>query len=106
MKLKGFGSFPPKVIFVKIEHKAALINLHNALQQYFSSIFQFSKDEKSYNPHLTIATRDLSPGNFTSAWEHFQNKEYQGSFQTDSISLLIHDGKNWNKIEDFELKEV
>jgi 2'-5' RNA ligase len=56
------------------------------------------KDDRPFHPHITIANRDMKPARFEKAWEHFSNKEFTESFDTNSIFLLkLNDGK-WNVI--------
>src|SRR5262245_3446076 len=61
IQLRGFSGFTPKVIFVHVVQNDALDNLHKDLLTHLLSreIYPFTKDERAFHPHVTIATRDL-----------------------------------------------
>ena len=48
--------------------------------------------------HITIATRDISKAAFAEAWNHFQHKMFEESFDADGLSLLKHNGAKWEII--------
>ncbi|MDZ7681592.1 MAG: 2'-5' RNA ligase family protein [Fodinibius sp.] len=64
----------------------------------------FSKRGRSNNdftPHMTVAYRDLSPDNFERAWEDFQDRSFDYSFEVNSIVLLKHDYQRWKPFYEF-----
>jgi len=96
--LRGFGSFSPKVIFVKIEENESLQNLKKKLNTYLRMNLQLlSGDYKNrgFQPHITIAFRDLRKSEYFKAWEKFKNENLDECFLSDNICLLKHDGKKW-----------
>ena len=56
-----------------------------------------------FNPHMTIANRDISKTDFAVAWKHYQDKEYKRKFMLNNISLLKHNGKNWDIHRTFDI---
>jgi 2'-5' RNA ligase len=56
-----------------------------------------------FQPHLTLAFRDLRKPAFTKAWEEFKDKPYGENFLADRLCLLKHDGKNWQVLREFAL---
>lgn len=103
--LNGFGSFPPRVIFIKITPHDAIILLQSALQKALpTTLFAHPKQRQTeIHPHLTVATRDLQENIFPQAWNEFRNKPYQASFIAQDLTLFRHTGKVWVKESLFPL---
>jgi len=104
IKLNDFGSFPnPEhpVIYVRPLASEPLNLLQQTLIQDFYDNFPGVRKEntdRNFNPHMTVAYRDLKPTQFEKAWEIYQHKTYEANFQTENIQLLQHDGTKWNVI--------
>ena len=101
--LNGFDAFEPRVLFVKIENQRPIQDLHKRLKRILIEKLSFPKNRviNELHPHMTIATRDLTESNFYSAWSEYKNKPFEGSFRSDSISLLKHNGKSWDIYKNF-----
>ena len=102
--LKGYSSFPPRVLFIDIESQPKLMELQSNIEQTARAhpeIFSYNYSDRPYHPHMTIAFKDLSPSQFHKAWEHYQDKDFEARFTTDQLCLLRHDGKNWEVIKAF-----
>jgi len=69
----------------------------DCFHQHFPEI-PIDKHEQNFHPHITIAYRDLSPSHFTEAWKEYSTKQYNGSFVVNRISLLQHNGSNWEEV--------
>jgi 2'-5' RNA ligase len=97
LKLKDFSSFKPKVIFVNIVANEMLDQLHQNFYDYImaGNKFPIKKDERVFQPHITIATRDLYKKTYYEAWEIFSTKKYEAAWQINGISLLKHNSINW-----------
>jgi 2'-5' RNA ligase len=95
--LNGFDTFEPRVLFVKIENQRPIQELHQRLKRILIEELSFPINRiiNELHPHMTIATRDLTESNFYSAWSEYKNKPFEGSFRSESISLLKHNGKSW-----------
>jgi 2'-5' RNA ligase len=109
IKLNGFSSFPPRVIFINVEITTELDALQKNLERYFKrqlNLFNANYKELPFHPHLTLAFRDLKKPNYQKAWEEFVGKNYQASFLADKIALLKHSGAVWEVFQEFDLREV
>ena len=100
--LNDFGCFPNKnnpVIFITPENKEELQKLYDEVQPKMN-FHSYAK----LTPHLTVAYRDLSPENFSLAWEEYQSKNFVDSFLVDKICLFKHYNGKWNllKIKNLE----
>lgn len=106
LQLHNFGSFPPRVLFVDVENKKPVIDLYGSLQQHLAPSFPIADQDNQFHPHLTIATRDLQRKIFPKAWEEFKNREYTASFEVNAISLMKHNGKNWDIYSNFRFSNI
>jgi len=107
IQLNGFGAFPPRVIYLDVEHTPELMTLEQALRHYLKDALAI-EDPRSrtrpFHPHLTIAFRDLKPAAFRRAWPEFEHREAQFAFNVPAIALLLHTGKEWIIHQDFSLQ--
>lgn len=102
--LKGFGAFPPRVIYINVLKTPQLLALQQDLMAYCEAslgIINPVSKTRPFAPHLTVAFRDLSKQNFRVAWHEFHNREVEYEFISKQLTLLIHDGKRWNVSAEF-----
>jgi 2'-5' RNA ligase len=104
LKLNGFGCFKPRTIFIKPEENDQMNVMQSNLIQHLKATINLSdpQNEKPYHPHMTIATRDLEKSLFFKAWNEFQTKEFKREFTVDRISLLKHNGKYWDILNELK----
>ncbi len=98
VRLNGFGAFPPRVIFINVEENEELNSLFHQILKRFDKIFDIKKlirNSERFNPHLTLATRDLKRENFQKAWGVFRKRSYDETFFADNVVLLKHNGGFW-----------
>ncbi len=106
LKCDGFGAFEPRVIYINLDRPDALVNLQRNIGQLMKQqmhLFNANYKDKVFNPHMTIAFRDLRKAMFHKAWEEFRVKKYTTSFMTDSFALLKHDSRHWQVHQRFHL---
>lgn len=101
--LDGYGCFAPRVIYIRITNPEPVRALHRRLKTVLAMDLNFDRSEimGDVQPHITVATRDLSKESFSDAWPEFQNEEFRGSFNVHSLFLLKHNGKQWDILEEF-----
>jgi 2'-5' RNA ligase len=104
--LEGFGCFAPRVIFIRIVEPGPVMELHKRLRRVLLDSLGFTEGEimKSLQPHMTVATRDLTREAFARAWPEYRDKEFTGSFIADSLFLLKHNGRNWDIFQEFPFR--
>lgn len=108
LKVESFDAFPPRVIFLNVLQNETLTLLNHNIHQLMKTQFNiFNADYRNhpFNPHITLAFRDLKKDKFEDAWKEFRSKPYQEEFHIDQFWLLKHDGKKWNKLAAFSLNE-
>lgn len=106
IKLNGFGSFPPRVIFTQVEESDPLIQLQAEVQQSFRrelKLMNANYRQRAFHPHITLAFRDLKKPAFASAWNEFEDKPYYADWLVDQLFLLKHDGKRWQRYASISL---
>lgn len=101
--LSGFNHFRDDVIYIDVEDSSSMKSLHADLRESLQNEMGFSdkRSKNSYTPHMTVAYRDLTPDNFELAWEDFQNRSFDYSFEVNSIFLLKHDYQQWQPFYEF-----
>ncbi len=105
IKLKDFGAFPPRVVFVDVKENEALIELQAALNKTCRqqlNLHNANYKDRGFHPHITLAFRDLRKAKFLEAWQEFEHKSFEGSFAADNLTLLKHDGKRWQEFRAFD----
>jgi len=97
IKLEGFSHFGKRVLFARVRENRSLEELKNQAADYFTGSFGefIKKDDRSFHPHITIANRDLKPGDFEKGWYFLSKKSFKEKFFTKTISLLKHKEGNW-----------
>jgi 2'-5' RNA ligase len=100
VELNGFDHFSNRVIFIDIEPNDHLARIQKEVEDHFfnklGSIIK--KETRPFSPHITIANRDLKPGDFVKAWQHFSDMPFEEKFTSNNISLLkLIDGK-WDVV--------
>lgn len=101
--LNGFSSFPAGVIYIVVEESDPLFRLQERLEEMAlaDETVSISRSRHSFHPHLTLASKDLSGSDFRRAREEFEQRDFDGSFTADRLSLLKHDGRRWEVAEEF-----
>jgi 2'-5' RNA ligase len=108
-ELKDFDCFSNKrnpVIFIKPVMNVSLAMLQENVIHHFIKAFgknQVAQNEFKFNPHMTVAYRDLLFPQFKAAWAEYETKKFEAIFEVNSFHLLQHDGKKWNSVKEFAL---
>ena len=98
--LHDFAHFSNRVLYINIEHNESLNRIRQETEHHFIQKLGdiIKKETRPYAPHITIANRDLKPGDFIKAWEHFALKKFEEFFSANKVSLLkLNEGK-WHVI--------
>lgn len=100
IELNGFGSFPPRVIFINVVKNPSLEEDQEDLVKYCKRNLNLSNAlyrDEPFHPHVTLAFRDLKKNHFVEAWDEFTSRPYLALFEYRHLSLLKHDGKIWRE---------
>ncbi len=101
--LSRFGSFPTRVIYIDIVQPEPIIWLHSDLCKTLLDEFLFHPNELKgkFHPHMTLATRDLTPEAYQKAWPEYKNRIFNAKIDVKSVFLLKHNGKYWDIHREF-----
>lgn len=107
LTLDGYGCFRPRVIYLNVQPTDLLTQLHKIISWKMNAFLgRDSSADRPFHPHLTLATRDLTHDNFHKAWQAVQHAAFAASITVQEITLLKHNGKNWDIINYFNLGDV
>jgi 2'-5' RNA ligase len=98
LRLHNYSHFSARVIFIDVEDNPDLAKLQESLSDLLltDTRYPVKKEDRPFQPHVTIAGRDLHKKAFQEAWQHFQNKKIDVQWNIHSVSLLKHNGRSWD----------
>lgn len=103
VELHNFGCFAPRVLFVDLTPNPKLAELAAGLAAHLEEHTGLKqRNEHGFNPHMTIAHRDLERKVFPAAWAHFSQLEFRRRFRAEALALLRHRDGRWVIEREFE----
>jgi 2'-5' RNA ligase len=105
VQLSGFGAFPPRVIFIRVEPSAELAALQADLSAFLAAELAIAPQfaGRPFVPHLTVAFRDLKPAAFAAAWPTYEQQPFAAAFTAARLTLLLRTERHWQVDTEFEL---
>lgn len=106
IELAGYGCFAPRVIYIHVVKTPALVDLQQTLMAYLESRLGLKDPRlrsRPFNPHMTVAFRDLTRQNFHLAWPEFKQRQFNCQFEATELTLLRHNGRHWETEQEFTL---
>ena len=97
--LSGFGTFGKKVIYIQVKKSDELMTLQANLARHLADTFEIidpQSKRRSFTPHLTVASRKLTPQIFAQAWHYLQPYSVECQYMADRLTVLRHDGRQWH----------
>ena len=106
VKLFGFKSFPPRVIYIDVNNPDQIKLCYDDLLETLIASNCFNNDELKVkiHPHMTIAIKDLSKETFAKVWPEYEKRKFDTTFDVTSVFLLKHNGKFWDIYREFSFK--
>ncbi|WOB43746.1 2'-5' RNA ligase family protein [Thermoleptolyngbya oregonensis NK1-22] len=104
--LLGFGQFSPRVLYIHVERTPALLALQAALAEHLEQtlgIVDPKAKRRRFTPHITVASRNITPYTFQQAWALLKERPLDLRFSGDRLTLLKHDGHEWQIYQEFAL---
>ncbi len=102
IKLKDYGQFAERVLFVDVEMPNEALGaleketMHEFSEKFPGIIFGMKPD---FNPHVTIATRDIPEGTLQRARRYFEeNHPVDMAFEAKALSLYRLENGWWKKV--------
>ena len=97
IQLQGFSHFSNRVLFITVKENHPLNRLCKEVGDHFIQAFPgiIKSDDRPFHPHITIANRDMKPGDFDEVWQHFAKEELEENFHSNTLSLLKLTAGKW-----------
>ncbi|WAL61628.1 2'-5' RNA ligase family protein [Thermocoleostomius sinensis] len=106
IQLSGFGVFAPRVLFINVVKTPELLQLQSTLmahlKQQLDIVDPVSK-QRSFAPHLTVASRNVTRQSFKQAWAELAAQAVEFTFLSDRLTLFLHNGQQWHVQAEFPL---
>ncbi len=105
IELQNYNCFQPRVIFIDVKKNQDLNDLHLKLSGYARrqlKLLNEFQDMRGFQPHVTIAFRDLKKQLFYKLWDYYKTQEFDASFDFSGFCLLRLDAK-WEIIKEFSI---
>lgn len=95
VELNGFSYFEKRVIYIAIKKNNELFKLKKDIDDKVSTKHKMKSTDINFIPHITIASKDLTEGNFILSQEYFENTEYKRFFKVKKIIVFKLEDSNW-----------
>lgn len=103
--LKGFNSFAPHTVFIDVERNQSIMHLQAQIKSALQPLALLpERDNFKFNPHLTVAFKDVKPATYSLIVDEYQTKNFKRVFFVDSFSVYKHLDKRWQPYKEFVLK--
>jgi 2'-5' RNA ligase len=96
--LSGYGNFGDRVLYVDVQPNNALVQLEQDCMSDFGNQFPtiIFGMKPPFNPHVTIATRDIPEGKLEEAKLYFETQHpYHQSFEAKDLRLVKLEHGDW-----------
>ncbi|MNK37399.1 RNA 2',3'-cyclic phosphodiesterase [compost metagenome] len=105
--LKNFNAFPEHTFYIDVERNEGIMNLEKQIRKELIPLKLLDKkDSNKFNPHLTLAFRDLKPSVFNEILTDFKDRKFKREFQVSSFSVYKHIDKRWQPYKEFAFQNV
>jgi 2'-5' RNA ligase len=108
LHLKNFGCFEPRVVFINIIENSDINLLQKNIEKFMKQFQVFNGTHKNhgFNPHITIAFRDLKKPTFYKIWNEVKDRPFKESFLAESITIFKHNGKSWDVFKEIKFSNT
>lgn len=96
--IDNFDAFGDRTVFAKVSASKQWTDLRDKVFSAVSGAVTGSlrKDTRPFQPHLTVANRDIPAGASTEALQAFNELNLVEEFQIDNITVFERNGGRWN----------
>lgn len=108
MDVSGFGCFQPRVLYVDVV-RGEIIDAKERLDAVVQERCPFvPRDRRGFNPHVSVASKRVTPDSFAEAWAYLKDRDFEGSWVGNEITLLKFDDRShaWSAYRTFKLVGV
>lgn len=108
IRLFGYGAFNRNVVFIRILPNEELTALQVRLANEINEIIPEAMSryiKKRFNPHLTIAHKDVKGEVFDTIWDEVSTKRLDIKFPVRAVTILEHTLTGWQSIRTITLSK-
>ncbi|WKK78842.1 2'-5' RNA ligase family protein [Marivirga arenosa] len=104
VEIRNFNVFEPRVIYIDVMRNKKLEALQQMIEKFMKQyqVFNGTHKNRGFNPHITIAFRDLKKPTFYKIWNEVKDRKFQESFEVDSITVFKHNGNDWDNYKELK----
>lgn len=108
INLNNFGCFEPRVVFINVMQNSTLNELQKTVEKFMKQfqVFNSTHKQNGFNPHITVAFRDLKKPVFYKIWDDVKDRPFEESFLANSITVFKHNGKSWDIFKEIEFGNI
>ena len=105
--IDNFGAFGDRIIFANVVANPKWTKLRDAV---LNAVLEAApgctkKDKRPFQPHLTVANRDIPSGVSAEALSAFNELNLVEDFSVDNITIFERNGGKWSAAATLELRE-
>lgn len=105
--LKNFNAFPEHTFYIDVERNDGIMSLEKQIRTELQPLKLLDKkDSNKFNPHLTLAFRDLKTPVFQEILAEFKDRKFKREFQISSFSVYKHMDKRWQPYKEIAFQNV
>lgn len=103
-KIDGFDAFGDRTLFAKVIPSAVWTAFRAAVYSTVSAACPgtLHRDNRPFQPHITVANRDIPAGASTEALEYLNQLNLKATFPVDNITIFERKDKRW--VEGLQIK--
>ncbi len=98
IRVSGYSAFMPRVIFMNPILPPELLllqtEMRNKIRELMPDVLKKYQD-RTFDPHITLAHRDVNPDQFNLMWKHYQHLHLDLEFQVNTFHVLGHRTDGW-----------
>jgi len=107
IQLTDFGKFEPRVVFIQVDENRELDAHQKSIEKFLKQfqIFDSTHKNNGFNPHITIAFRDLKKPIFYKVWNEVKERSFTANFLANSVTVFKHNGESWDVFKELKIGE-
>ena len=96
-KIDGFDAFGDRTLFAKVIPSAVWTAFRASVYNTISALSpgNLRRDNRPFQPHITVANRDIPAGASTEALDYLNQLELKAAFPVDNITIFERKDKRW-----------
>ncbi|WP_131538156.1 2'-5' RNA ligase family protein [Pedobacter nototheniae] len=103
--LKNFNGFKPYTVYIGVQQNEGIMHLQAQIKNELKPLELLpAKTNFKFNPHLTIAFKDVKPAVFDSIMNEYKEKQFKRTFPVNSFWVYKHIDKRWQPYKEFIFK--